>query len=71
MTAMMQSQNPVGTKSGTQDKIEGTAKNLAGKVKEATGKTIGNPRLEAQGVSDQIAGNAQKKVGQIKQVFGK
>ena len=45
--------------------------NLTGKIKEATGKMLGNPRLEAQGDVDQILGNAQKKVGQIKKVFGR
>jgi uncharacterized protein YjbJ (UPF0337 family) len=58
-------------KSGARDEIEGTAKNLVGKVKEAAGKALGNPRLEAQGDRDQIKGNAQKKVGQIKTLFGK
>ena len=57
-------------KSGTQDKIEGTAKNLAGRVKEGAGKALGNPRLEAQGDCDQVKGNAQKKVGKIKKAFG-
>jgi uncharacterized protein YjbJ (UPF0337 family) len=58
-------------KSATQDKIEGTSKNLTGKIKEATGKAVGNPRLEAQGDVDQIEGQAQKKVGEIKKAFGK
>ena len=57
-------------KSGSQDEVEGTARNLAGKVKEAAGKALGNPRLEAKGDIDQIDGSAQKKVGQIKKVFG-
>ena len=58
-------------KSGIQDKIEGTARNLAGKIKEGVGEALGNPRLEAEGDSDQVGGNAQKKVGEIKKVFGK
>ncbi len=57
-------------KSATQDKIEGTSKNLAGKFKEAAGKALGNPRLEAQGDVDQVKGHAQKKVGEIKSAFG-
>lgn len=57
-------------KSGNQDKIEGAAKNLAGKFKEGLGKTVGNPRLESQGKSEQIDGKVQKKVGEIKKVFG-
>jgi uncharacterized protein YjbJ (UPF0337 family) len=67
----MQKEQSVDVKSGTQDKIEGTAKILAGKIKEEAGKAVGNPRLEAQGDCDQVEGNAQKKVGEIKKVFGK
>ena len=58
------------TKSGTQDEIEGTTKNLTGKIKEATGKALGNPRLEAEGDIDQIQGHAQKKVGEVKKILG-
>jgi uncharacterized protein YjbJ (UPF0337 family) len=67
----MQKEQPVDVKSGTQDKIEGSAKTLAGKIKEGAGKAVGNPRLEAKGDCDQIEGKAQKKVGEIKKVFGK
>jgi uncharacterized protein YjbJ (UPF0337 family) len=67
----MQKEPSFNVKSGTQDKIEGNAKILAGKIKEEAGKAVGNPRLEAQGDCDQVEGNAQKKVGEIKKVFGK
>ena len=67
----MQKEQSVDGKSGTQEKIEGTAKTHAGKIKEEAGKAVGNPRLEAKGDCDQIEGNAQKKVGGIKKVLGK
>jgi uncharacterized protein YjbJ (UPF0337 family) len=57
-------------KSGTQDEIEGATKNLTGKIKEAAGKVLGNPRLEAQGDLDQIQGRAQEKLGGIKKILG-
>jgi uncharacterized protein YjbJ (UPF0337 family) len=66
----MQDEPSARMKSGSQDKVEGAVRNLAGKVKEAAGKALGNPRLEAQGDIDQIQGKAQKKVGEIKKVFG-
>jgi uncharacterized protein YjbJ (UPF0337 family) len=66
----MKMEQPTEVKSPTQDKIEGTSKNLTGKFKEAAGKALGNPRLEAQGDVDQIKGQAQKKVGEIKSAFG-
>lgn len=57
-------------KSSTQDRTEGTAKNIAGTVKAATGKLVGNPRLEAEGRAEKIDGKIQTKVGEIKKVLG-
>jgi uncharacterized protein YjbJ (UPF0337 family) len=56
-------------KSSTQDKAEGTAKDLKGKVKEGAGRAVGNEHLQAEGRADQIEGKTQKKVGDIKKVF--
>ncbi len=56
-------------KSSTQDKAEGTAKDLKGKVKEGAGRLVGNERLQTEGRADQIEGKTQKKVGDIKKVF--
>lgn len=57
-------------KSSTQDKAEGTAKNIAGSVKEATGKLIGNPKMEAAGRAEKVEGQVQEKIGDIKKVLG-
>lgn len=56
-------------KSSTRNRAEGSTKTLVGKVKAATGKLVGNRRLEARGKSDQVAGLAQKKAGQIQRVW--
>ena len=58
-------------KSSTQNQAQGTAKTLAGKVKAATGKLVGNPRLKATGKADQVEGRVQKKIGEIQKVLGK
>ena len=58
-------------KSSTQDKAEGTAKNIAGSVKETTGKLIGNPDMEAAGKAEKVEGQIQEKVGEVKKVLGK
>jgi uncharacterized protein YjbJ (UPF0337 family) len=58
-------------KSSTQDKAEGTAKNISGSVKEATGKLIGNPEMEAAGKAEKVDGQIQEKVGEVKKVLGK
>jgi uncharacterized protein YjbJ (UPF0337 family) len=57
-------------KSSTHDKAAGTAKKIAGRVKEATGTLLGNDQLRVEGKAQQIEGRTQKKIGEIKQVFG-
>jgi uncharacterized protein YjbJ (UPF0337 family) len=55
----------------TQDKIKGTAKEAAGKIKEETGKAVGNPDLRDRGTAEKVAGKVERKVGDVKKVFGK
>ena len=57
-------------KSSTNDKVEGTAKNIAGTFKEAAGKATGNDRLKSEGKVEQVEGQTQKKIGEIKKVLG-
>ena len=57
-------------KSSTNDKVEGTAKDIAGNVKEAAGKATGNDHLKAAGKAEQVEGQTQKKIGEIKKVLG-
>jgi uncharacterized protein YjbJ (UPF0337 family) len=57
--------------SSTEDKVKGTAKEIAGKVKEQTGKAIGNPDLQDRGTAEKIGGKVERKVGDVKKVFGK
>jgi uncharacterized protein YjbJ (UPF0337 family) len=56
-------------KESTKDKIEGTLHEAKGKVKEESGKAIGNPDLEDRGTGEKIAGKVQKKVGDVEKVF--
>jgi uncharacterized protein YjbJ (UPF0337 family) len=56
-------------KSSTQDKIEGSARDLSGKIKETAGRATNNPDLQERGLDEQAAGKVQKKVGDIKKVF--
>ena len=58
-------------KSSTQDKVEGSGNQLKGKIKEHTGKAVGNPNLRDEGRADQAAGKVQKKAGDVKKVFDK
>lgn len=57
-------------KSSTQDKVVGTAKIVAGRVKQTAGKLVGNDRLRAKGIAQKGEGRTQKKIGEIKRVLG-
>ena len=48
------------------DRIEGAAKNLGGKAKEAAGNVTGDEKLKAEGRADQVEGKVQNTVGGIK-----
>lgn len=58
-------------KSSTQDKIQGTAKDAKGKIKESAGRAVGNPNLRDEGTADRMEGKVQKKAGDVKKVFGR
>ncbi len=51
------------------DRIEGSATNMKGKVKEGLGKLTGDAKLEGEGKGDQAAGKVQNAVGGIKDAF--
>ena len=48
------------------DRIEGTVKEGAGKVKEAWGDATDNPETEAEGQQEQVEGGVQEKWGKVK-----
>ena len=47
-----------------ENRIEGTARNVGGKVQEGFGKVTGNARTQAEGMANQAAGAAQDLYGQ-------
>ena len=47
-----------------ENRVEGTARNLGGKVQEGIGKVTGNVRTQAEGLANQAAGAAQDVYGQ-------
>jgi uncharacterized protein YjbJ (UPF0337 family) len=58
---------------GTADgrSCETLAPRAVGKVKEETGKAIGNQDLEDRGTAEKVGGKVERKVGDVKKVFGK
>ena len=48
------------------DRIEGSAQQAKGKVKEVAGKAIGDTKLETEGKADQAAGRVKNTIGGLK-----
>ena len=57
--------------SSTHDKVEGRTKEAVGKVKEETGKAIGNQDLQDCGTAEKVGGKVEQEVADVKKVFGK
>jgi uncharacterized protein YjbJ (UPF0337 family) len=47
-----------------ENRVEGTARNLGGKVQEGAGRVMGNTKSQAEGMVNQAAGAAQDLYGQ-------
>ena len=58
-------------KDSTKDRIQGKFHETKGKVKEAAGKVVHNPRVEMEGQDEKISGKVQEKVGLTKKILGK
>jgi uncharacterized protein YjbJ (UPF0337 family) len=52
------------------DRVEGTATNVGGKIKDAVGGMIGDTSLQAQGKGDQVSGRVQNAYGSAKDSLG-
>jgi uncharacterized protein YjbJ (UPF0337 family) len=49
-----------------EDRVEGAARNVGGKVKEGVGKVLGDEKLRREGQVDQVKGRAENAIGGIK-----
>lgn len=50
-----------------QDQVKGRLEDAKGKVKETTGKVVGNEKLKTEGQVDQVAGKTQATYGDSKE----
>lgn len=48
------------------DRIEGSAKQVKGTIKETVGKAVGDTKLQSEGKADKIEGKIQNAVGGLK-----
>jgi len=53
-------------KNMNKDRIEGSATQAKGAVKEAVGKATGDAKLQSEGAADKVAGKVQNAVGGVK-----
>jgi len=53
------------------DRIEGAAKQAAGKIKETVGHVIGDSKLESDGAVENATGKVQNAVGGLKDALKK
>ena len=54
----------------SKNRIEGTAKEAAGAIKQAAGKTVGNEKLQVEGAVEKAAGKTQNIVGKAQDEIG-
>lgn len=48
------------------DRIQGSLKQVVGRIKEAVGKALGDRKTEVDGKAEQVAGKFQNAVGGVK-----
>lgn len=48
------------------DRIQGAAKTAGGSIKEATGKALGDQKMQAEGAATKVEGKIQNAVGGAK-----
>jgi uncharacterized protein YjbJ (UPF0337 family) len=53
------------------DRIEGSMKNIKGRMKEGLGKALGDSKMEAEGKMDKAEGKIQNTVGGMKDAIRK
>ena len=48
------------------DRVDGSAKNIGGKLKEGVGNVTGDSKMQTEGKADQAEGKIQNTIGGIK-----
>ena len=48
------------------DRVDGSAHQVKGKIKEVAGKVTGDSKLEAEGTTEKVAGKVQNTIGGLK-----
>lgn len=48
------------------DRMQSSATNVGGKIKEGAGKALGDEKMKREGQADQVKGRAQNAIGGVK-----
>ncbi len=51
------------------DKVQGMARDMAGRAQQAVGSTLGDARTQAEGLYNQASGQAQEQAGRLAEVI--
>lgn len=51
------------------DKVQGMARDMAGRAQQALGDTFGDAKMQAQGLYNQASGQAQEQAGRLAEVI--
>ena len=51
------------------DRVEGSARTVAGRIKSFLGRLLGDEKLKAEGSVDQAAGKVQNTLGGVKDIL--
>lgn len=51
------------------DKVQGMARDMAGRAQQALGDTFGDAKTQAQGLYNQASGQAQEQAGRLAEVI--
>ena len=55
---------------GSKQRLSGTGRGLAGRLKEGIGRAAGNDQLAGEGIGDQVAGAVKDTAGKVAQAAG-
>jgi uncharacterized protein YjbJ (UPF0337 family) len=53
------------------DRVQGSAKQVVGGIKEVVGKVLGDQKTESEGKAEKVAGKIQNAVGGLKDALKK
>lgn len=56
---------------GIENTVEGSAKDMKGRLKDAAGGLLGDHEMQAEGKWDRVKGKVQKEIGEIQQEHGR